>query len=512
MPKSFFTPKELQDDDLNREPVLNLMCNGIARYFKDSSYYESNVFLLNGEFGSGKTWILNKIEAKSKKVPEIGVEEWVKYSAYQYFSEKELFFDFYSAIQKAPVTQNLEEKIEYINGAIDGFSKVKNCIGELGEKGDAFLSKILDIIKAIPGGSEVVASIPYLGNIVSNLQTLKTFKDQKTLNDQIGESIDKITELLESQTKNITSEVTSTKNNSLKNLKTKKTVIVLDDLDRLHEDKLWRIFTLLSLFEDNKNILFILVGSREYIKTVIDKKYSSLPDESEDFIAKFIAWNINLPKADQGQLFLDKCAKFYPEIKEFFKDTIVEENISRCYSYRELKIHFLQPLVTYINTISSFHETEQEELNILFCLCILNMSFNNEFRLLMKFDFYKFDAENQEEVDNLVVAISQLINAVYHNVSKVKKINSYEFSMDCDVRFIGYFIQSIIGLSKLSQTSIYKLNSNLEVNQNIIEQYKYFKNTEQNPNNLSLVKMKGFAEKELLFEILKKISDLSFFI
>lgn len=309
--KSITIPaKILKNDKLDRKIIIEALGNAIYKKLNQDPIISGNIFLLDGSWGSGKSWCIAKLKdwfKEDSKTKDIVVSD---YSAWQYFSEKELFFDFWSHLEPETFTkEKAKEGLEFISNSIEGFDKVKNVIGNFGEKTEQFSETILNqlsFMNSVCGDNEFLNffsefatdHIPFIKQIKQTAKNLSELKDKK---DQL-ELLEKMIEALQKIKTTPKYEEIFTNTNPYRDIKIKKTLIILEDLDRVSEDKLWRIFSLLSLFEENKNIVFLLVGSSKFLVEIIEKKYH-VKDEGENFLAKFITLKFVLPKALNYSIF-----------------------------------------------------------------------------------------------------------------------------------------------------------------------------------------------------------------
>jgi KAP family P-loop domain len=374
---SIFIPEDLLDDDkLDRKILIEALGNAVYKKLNGDPIISGNIFLLDGSWGSGKSWCVEKLKQwYIKDNIDIVVSD---YSAWQYFSEKELFFDFWEHLQPQTFTkENGKEIIEYTVSLIDGVNKVKITIGEFGEKAVSFTGKIMDTVEtyskfcgeneflnfATEFASDHLPILKQFKQTASNISGLKERKDQLEL-------LEKLVEATESSKIVNPFEKISTKTNPYKNINIKKTLIILEDLDRVSEDKLWRIFSLLSLFEKNENIVFLLVGSSKFLVEIIEKKYH-VANEGENFLAKFIAVKFLLSKKSNYTVIKNIFQGIVPyfnierEILDenffniFDKNSDAKNHISQeviklnlrfdNYSYRDFKINIIEYLEKLIN-------------------------------------------------------------------------------------------------------------------------------------------------------------------
>lgn len=333
-------------DIIGRELIIKNMEFKIKEYFTKSEIFESNIFLLDGRWGSGKTWVIDQVKNNLKND-----FTWQTYSAWQYFDEKELFYDFWLQLEYKPITAgNLEEIFKNTTEKIEGVREIASKVGDFSEKVSGLMNKGIEKLVAINDTCEenlflkiAKDNTPFLKDVSTFLNTDKGLKkDKKTVEclEEIGKAITK----LNSQTNFADQIYTTTKPfDKLDNIK--QTVIVIDDLDRIHEDKLWRVFMILSLFESSKNTLFILVGSSNYLINILDKKYN-VQGEGENFLCKFTGAIFHLPEPNYYEILVKAFQdEFHQDIDGPSVILMRYNYIFNCRSFRDFKTKFLTPML-----------------------------------------------------------------------------------------------------------------------------------------------------------------------
>jgi hypothetical protein len=288
---------------LDRSNFLNTIGSSIQKYF-DNDYPSGGIYLIDGSWGSGKTWCINVLEKKFKTQNTVN---WLNYSSFHYLSEAELFFDMWMSLNTT-----FYEKINR-----GGMSR------------DELYKKAAPFIRF--GGS--VAKL-----FEKNINLLVT-KDKQD---------DKKAELLHYRDKFTSFDIKIP------------TIIVIDDLDRIDSQKLWRIFSLLSLFENQKNILFVLVGSSNYLENIIEKQYN-IPFEGENFLAKFINKRFHIP----SESFISIFSREYDIIENNMASYFGKKYLFDVYSYRDLKLNYIEKFENILSdtNLSNFINTSTENAN-----------------------------------------------------------------------------------------------------------------------------------------------------
>lgn len=345
MPKKALKP--IVQDHIDRSKFIANLKMQIEKYLTSPKLFENNIFLIDGKWGSGKTWTINALQKQIDNK-----YEWQEYSAWQYFDEKELFYDFWLSLKYRDLTLgNADEQVENVVEKIEGVKKFAEALGDVADFTSKkmidplveYLVNLGDSCQSNPFMNFGIEKIPILKDIAKIAKTIASLKKESNISEGLEKIEKAITELTEAQSKDGFIYTKSKPFDKLDNIKP--TIVIIDDLDRVHEDKLWRIFTLLSLFERKPNILFILVGSSEYLTAILDQKYH-VKGEAENFLTKFIGREFKLPEPDYLQLVKDLYWKKIGDVinaptHDRSQDAPYLDNLFSVNSYRELKLNFI---------------------------------------------------------------------------------------------------------------------------------------------------------------------------
>ena len=341
---------------LEREASIARLVENIEQYFVSPYRYESNVFLLDGTWGTGKSWVLNFTRDYVRE--EEGEYTWVDFSAWQYLSEKELFFDIFDYLHKPSVAKSI---IKGLEGDPEKQKRILNGMATMTKEGIKLVGRNKEIFKkvvvgtistlshfAVPGSGLVTAPLAKLavdfadGFLTENLQAWNI--GEGTVNSFIAN-----TEVLRDIAKDVSG---GDKKSIIENYsqfaipKNQKFVFVIDDLDRCHETKLWRIFTMLSLFDKQDQVLFILGGSSQYLIQILEKKYH-VEGEGENFLTKFIGYQISLDEISYVDLIVSKSTQ---QLENSQSRTILDKYFLFD-SYRDFKTNFMQGVNKYDSNV-----------------------------------------------------------------------------------------------------------------------------------------------------------------
>lgn len=213
---------------------------------------DSIVIGLMGGWGTGKSSLLNLIENKIEH--DVNV---VRFNPWNYYSQQTLFASFFDELTNTLYLSN-QIKVK--------FHKYKNKIYAAG----------------ISLGTSIVPQVGALTNFISD-------SEPNTLN--------KIKQDLDEEFK-----------------RQRKTVVIIDDIDRLNPDEVKQIFQLVKSLAEFPNLIYILAFDKNYVNYALKEwnmneknKYS----HSEDFIDKIIQVPLTIPKFAGDDLFEIFKSKFY---------------------------------------------------------------------------------------------------------------------------------------------------------------------------------------------------------
>ena len=221
------------------------------------------VVALNGEWGSGKTSVINLIKSELAKDENLKV---VSYSYWWYEGKKEVITAFLFGLSEAiGELKNSEKIISTILNFIQPLASLADCC-----TGTAVPSKALEITKC-------------LFNPVSLEQQFNSIKD-----------------FLRKQTSQI--------------------VIFIDDLDRMNPDDSIEVYKLLKTIGRLPNVTFVIVYDKAQANRTILQKY---PSEGKNFLEKVIQVSFDMPEPSSEKLF----KVFQKELRNTFSEQIDQLNL-----------------------------------------------------------------------------------------------------------------------------------------------------------------------------------------
>lgn len=335
--------------NIDRSSIIESLLKNIENYFNNSLDFESNAILLDGKWGSGKSWVIDALTHiyKNKNLAPKPLRI-VKISAWQCYSEKEILIIM------------LDIVVRELKKASENQDQIKKIV-----------NKTLKL---------ALGFVPHIGNNEIVTQTVDFLLNAKEA-PNTGTVTDSFTHLPDLTEEELSNPLGIPKIN----IKTP-IVFVIDDLDRIHEDKLWKLLAMLSLFDKQENIMFLCVGSSDFLIQILEKKYH-VKGEGENFLTKFFAKEIKLPEISYLEMLVDEfISPTRATNKEVLKFLDLVVDIS---TYREYKIKYLSVLKEEFGK----NPVTQEEIKK-FALTIIRIYLQNnnlEVLKLLKNEFKEFD-------------------------------------------------------------------------------------------------------------------------
>lgn len=285
-------------DHLSRQPYIDLLKSIIANQREDSSGYS---FAIDGEWGSGKTWILNELETQLD-------------SSYLIFHYNAWENDFYDE----PLVAIISVMIEKLNQVISQKSIYEAVIDELLKQASA------DLLTLVSGIVKEVTKIDIEKIITRKKDFRKKVKQSTKL------SIDEINTLIPLQYT-----LKKVRDNLLKISKKLHVVLVVDELDRCLPEYAIKVLERLHHVCNKMPVIQILAIDKknlaDSIAKVFGKDYSQTNAPSlrtnlfcESYLQKFVDTIIPLPNGK-----IDSRIEILNELEKQYHPYIRPDNIGR---------------------------------------------------------------------------------------------------------------------------------------------------------------------------------------
>ncbi len=233
------------EDSLNRSNFAKNLAANIQNYFNRNEVNNCLTIGLMGEWGSGKTSLLNMTEEylKDSDIKIIKFNPWL-HSTYHQLVEQ--FFD---------------ELIKEFTNSRD--NSLKDIL-----KRYKFKVNELEILKKIA----VSASLLYDPKVGSSLENILTYSSEEENLASLKEKIDE-------------------------EFVNQKVVCIIDDLDRLSRDEIAEMFKLIKIMADFKNMVYLVAFDKDFIAEALKIDYGG-----ERYIEKIINVPLKVPSIDYIEL------------------------------------------------------------------------------------------------------------------------------------------------------------------------------------------------------------------
>lgn len=231
------------EDELERTGFVNGLVTRISSW-KET---ESIVIGLYGEWGTGKTSVLNLMKTKFEEDKNNVI---ISFNPWYFKDEEQLILQFFN---------------KFIAGIEENFS---------GQK-----SKLISNIKNY---SQMITSVTLRMGVFNF-----SFKDFIAAN-KIDNDIQKLKDIIENQLEK----------------ENKKIIVYIDDLDRLDDEEIHSVFKLVKLIADFRHTTYILAFDEEIVENVLSTKYSGkkASEIGTSFLEKIIQVPLYLPPADSEDI------------------------------------------------------------------------------------------------------------------------------------------------------------------------------------------------------------------
>lgn len=252
-------------DLLKRENFVSRIAEGILNY----NDIENFVVGLEGEWGTGKTSILNLLEEKLKGNIEI-----FKFSPWNFVSRKQIISDFFEQFSYFMGLSCRQDAAE-VSQQLQMMSKFLKPFGLIPVAGD--------LIKILSEGMEV------MGNSLNPEKV-----DIEKMKEKINISLEK---------------------------ENKKIVVIIDDIDRLSDTEIIEIFQLIKGAGKFNNVIYILAYDYELVVNALN---SISQKRGNEYLEKIVQIQIEMPfisKDDLIEIFFDRINDIF-EIEN--KNKIIE--------------------------------------------------------------------------------------------------------------------------------------------------------------------------------------------
>lgn len=309
---------KIENDKLNRVKYVKKLASKICNYKNE----ESLVIGLSGEWGSGKTSMLEMIITMINKNPNNNFIL-INFNPWYFSNQNELLSEFFNTIIiELSKNKNITDKIknkELINSIIKYSSYLINNIS----------SKFS--IKEKKGIKNFIKMIPRLHKDVNNAVEIYNSLDENLID--LKENINNYI-----------------KKNNIKIL------FIIDDIDRLSDIETEQIFKLVKLVADFKNTIYLLAYDKKIVSKSLDKTQH---DKGYEYLEKIVQIPLDIPKINVEDL------KFilFNELKQIIPKLNEQEFINSYYKGLNKFFNNIRDIIRYCNLLNFNLDNIVNEVN-----------------------------------------------------------------------------------------------------------------------------------------------------
>jgi len=263
-------------DDIAMDPILdfNLYRNAIVNIIRNS--YPKFTIGIFGDWGTGKTTLMNSIERalqKDNNLIVVRFESW-RYEREDQFALVPLLKTIAFALPDDPVFQSLKHKLK--TGGITFLKKTPEIVSsivskQLGEEAGAVMQTAIDSFRG-----QINSKVDLLAEVDRDTLYFDGFEDVRN----------EISRIRRSQLRGPAFRI----------------VVFVDDLDRCSPKKTLEVLESIKVFLGMDGIIYILGISHDVVSKLIDIEYEKSGVKGEQYIKKLIQIPITLPKWDNQDI------------------------------------------------------------------------------------------------------------------------------------------------------------------------------------------------------------------
>lgn len=358
--------KSCNEDGLGRSNFAKSLGKAILEYNDENSL----VISLLGKWGYGKTSIINMATEyikESSEEPTI-----IEFNPWLFSNQNQLIRKFFDELSINIEDNDIKERLKsYVNKLIPPI------IG---------LASVID-----PARTQVILkSAEYFDDTLSEEESLVSIKNNL---------------------------------NALLCQKNQKIIVVIDDIDRLHDFEILQVFQLVKLLADFPNIIYLLSFDRSVVIKALDKVQEGA---AEEYLEKIVQIPFDVPKIDENELEQLFFKYIYEIISEEEKRFDKRHFLNLYYHGMKYFFRSIRDVKRYINNIKFSLNVVKDEVNIADFLAITCIQVfepevyygirNNEDLFAGIFHFQVIPATSQPEEEYAKKRCEEIINNAPENL------------------------------------------------------------------------------------------------
>lgn len=277
----------MTEDKIGRTEIVDKICSLVDNLQKDKHF----CLALNGDWGSGKTFVMQMIEEKLKTHAEYTV---IKYDAW----ENNFYSDPLISILSC-VIDGIQNKLSELQGGLAVIKELGSQIKDTALKDNG---KIGVLARAIKGIADLVKLFNKPFTKDTDGKNISGFKSYQSLLKEVKDKLNLITEYEEYRDKQ------------------KKLIILVDEIDRCLPDEQLKILERLHHLFDVKNCAVICAINKNCIAQNVQTTYGI---DGNEYLRKFFDFNYKLDT--NASIYLENLLKdFYKTLKSVHQNATDE--------------------------------------------------------------------------------------------------------------------------------------------------------------------------------------------
>lgn len=419
----------MKDDFLSRQPYINLLKSIIANQCEKQIGYS---FAIDGEWGCGKTWILNELEN------QLGAESKDKYLIFHYNAWENDFYD-------EPLVAILSVMIDKLNEVTNQKSIYESAVDEL-------LKETLNDLKILVCG---------IAKGVTKIDFEKSVNHKKDLFERIKQGT-KISQKDIDTYIPLKNTITVVRGNILKISDRFSIILVVDELDRCLPEYAIKVLERLHHICSGMPLIQILAINKRHladsIAKVFGKDYETHDNQSiwniqfaESYLQKFFDVIIPLPAGK-----LDNRLEVMNGLEKEFKPYIRKDSSGR--TYITVDDSFLISFIT--SLMDGIDRRLQEKIFAQVALC---------HKLTIE-----SDVQYEDKQLTYAILIYEVISCICRYVFHLSNVCQIRHEQNSDY-FLEFFINTHSSLGPYQHENL-RLNSNLKNCSSVPVEYNHDSN------------------------------------
>ena len=358
--------KSCEEDELNRCSFAKSLGEAIINY-KDE---ESLVIGLLGKWGYGKTSIINMATEYIKESSEEPII--IEFNPWLFSNQNQLIKKFFDELSINIDDNDIKEGLKsYVNKLIPPIIGLASVIDP---------ARTQALLKSAEYFDDTLSEEESLVSIKNNLDTLLCQKNQKI-------------------------------------------IVVIDDIDRLHNFEIRQVFQLVKMLADFPNIIYLLSFDRKVVIKALEKVQEG---SAEEYLEKIVQIPFDVPKIDENEL-ERLFFKYMHEIINEDEKHFDKRHFLNLY-YHGMKYFFrsIRDVKRYVNNIKFSLNVVKDEVNIADFLAITCIQVfepevyygirNNEDLFAGIFHFQVIPSTSQPEEEYAKKRCEEIINNAPENL------------------------------------------------------------------------------------------------